>query len=214
MRISLLCSDPTHPVNEYLERWAAHNRDTHDIQLAREPASLQGGDFLFLVSCSQIVSADVREKYQWCLVLHASALPHGRGWSPHVWEIIGGAENVTISLLEAEDEVDTGRIWHQVTLPIPGHALWDEINRELFQREIELIDFAVNNYMHVVPNEQDVSVDATYYRRRTPQDSELNPLASIADQFDLIRVCDPDRYPAFVRLRGHTYRIRVEKVDD
>lgn len=201
-------------MNEHLEQWAARNRDKHDIKLARDPASLQGGDFLFLISCSQIVRPDVRAKYRWSLVLHASALPHGRGWSPHVWEIIGGAEKVTISLLEAEDEVDTGRIWHQVTFPIPVHALWDEINQELFQGEIELIDFAVNNCTHVVPREQDASIEATYYRRRTPQDSELNPSESIADQFDLIRVCDPERYPAFFRLRGHTYRIRLEKVDD
>lgn len=214
VKVSLLCTDPGHPVNGYLEKWMTHNREIHDIQLARTVSELQGGDFLFLVSCSEIVSAEIRDKYQWSLVLHASPLPHGRGWSPHIWSIVGGADELTISLLEAEGKVDTGRIWGQITFPVPRHALWDEINDELFRREIELIDRAVNHFSTVAPKSQDESVEPAYYRRRTPQDSEINPEKSIAQQFDLLRVCDPDRYPAFFWLRGHKYRLRIEKVDD
>jgi methionyl-tRNA formyltransferase len=51
----------------------------------------------------------------------------------------------------------------------------------------------------------------TYYRRRTPEDSRLDPQRSIAEQFDLLRVVDPDRFPAFFDLCGHRYVVRIEK---
>ena len=132
MNITFLCSDPNHPVNQYLMRWIAEHESEHDIVLARSKAELIGGEILFLISCSEIISFTDRSAYEASLVLHASDLPRGRGWSPHIWNIIGGANHVTVSLLEAEDAVDTGRLWHQVTFPIPKHALWNEINDELF----------------------------------------------------------------------------------
>lgn len=214
MRVSILCSDAEHPVDSYLEQWIAGNRADHDIELVRRAAALTGGDLLFLVSCAEIIGADVREKYRWTLVLHASPLPVGRGWSPHVWAIVEGAETLTLSLIEAEDKIDTGRIWQQVTFPVAPDALWNEINDQLFRKEIELIDFAVKNCMRIEPQEQGDEAAASYYRRRTPQDSELDPHMTIAEQFDLMRVCDPERYPAFFRLRGHKYLIKLEKTDD
>jgi methionyl-tRNA formyltransferase len=213
LRVSFLCSDADHPVNRYLKGWIAQSRNLHDISLVRKSGELVGGDFLFLVSCAEIISAEIRSRYRFVLVLHASPLPRGRGWSPHIWAIINGAEALTVSLLEAEDGVDSGRIWRQVTFPVPRHALWDEINAVLFQHEIELIAFALENWCSVVPREQERNAETNYYPRRKPEDSELDPQQSIASQFDLIRVCDPDRYPAFFRLRGENYRLRIEKFD-
>jgi methionyl-tRNA formyltransferase len=51
----------------------------------------------------------------------------------------------------------------------------------------------------------------TYYRKRIPEDSRIDPCGSIAGQFDLLRVADPERYPAFFDFRGHRYEIRLIK---
>jgi len=55
------------------------------------------------------------------LVLHASALPKGRGWSPHIWGIVQRDDYITLSLIEAEEEIDTGRIWKQKRINIPKY---------------------------------------------------------------------------------------------
>jgi len=47
--------------------------------------------------------------------------------------------------------------------------------------------------------------------KRTPQHSQLDPHRSIAEQFDLLRVVDNDRYPAFMDFRGARYVIKIEK---
>lgn len=214
MKITLLCSDEQHPVNSHLLRWIQRNSDIHEIALARKKADLPGGDILFLISCAEIIRAEDRAEYRSCLVLHASDLPRGRGWSPHIWQIIEGAQEITLSLLEAEDKVDSGRIWNQISFPVPKHALWDELNERLFDAEIELIDFAVQNHESINPRPQDSKVEPSYYPRRTPEDSRVDPQSSIASQFDQIRVCDPLRFPAFFELHGHRYKISLEKIND
>lgn len=214
MQISFLCSDKQHPVNRHLRRWIGQQQGKHNIELVCKKSELSGGDILFLISCSEIVSAAERAAYRASLVLHASDLPLGRGWSPYIWQIIAGAEEITLSLLEAEDRVDSGRIWKKVKFPVPIHALWNEINERLFDAEIELIDYAVSEFDRIVPVEQDPNIEPTYYSRRSPTDSQIDPTQSIAKQFDSIRVCDPNRFPAFFELYGKKYKITVEKISD
>lgn len=214
MRISLLCSDENHPVNSYLKKWIEYNNSTHHIELIRKKRELSGGDILFLVSCSEIVDASDRSAYLACLVLHASDLPKGRGWSPHIWQILDGAEEITLSLLEAEDKVDSGRIWRKLQIPIPKHALWDEINSSLFKAEMALIDHAVRNFGRLIPKIQDANIEPNYYPRRKPSHSKIDPTLSIASQFNQLRVCDPSRFPAFFELEGCRYKITLEKLND
>jgi methionyl-tRNA formyltransferase len=214
VKITILCSDAAHPVNAHLERWIHEQQARHEVELVRRKADLRGGEILFLVSCSEIIRADDRAAYRTCLVLHASDLPRGRGWSPHIWEIMQGADNITLTLLEAADAVDSGSIWHKVQIPIPKDALWDEINEALFKSEIELISYAVENFVRVDPKPQDTTIEATYYPRRTPSNSRIDPTKSIAEQFDCIRVCDPKRFPAFFDLNGHRYKLILEKFDE
>ena len=214
MKITILCSDASHPVNVYLEKWEQQNRDSHEISLIRQIAELPGGDILFLVSCAEFIRISDRQAYKFALVLHASDLPLGRGWSPHAWEIINGAEQITVSLIEAEDQIDSGRIWGKITFPVPKHFLWDEINNQIFAAEIELIDLAVRQFLDINPEPQAANINATYFRRRTPKDSELNPDLCITEQFDLIRICDPDRYPAYFILHGQRFKLILEKIND
>jgi methionyl-tRNA formyltransferase len=84
----------------------------------------------------------------------------------------------------------------------------------LFDAEVELMDFAVREFGQILPVPQDPSVGPTYHPKRTPADSQIDPSHSIASQFDKIRVCDPDRFPAFFELRGKKYKLILEKIDD
>lgn len=214
MKITLLCSDDKHPVNTYLKAWMDIQQGLHEVELVQRKSDLACGEILFLVSCSEIIDAKVRDKYSATLVLHASDLPKGRGWSPHIWEIVNGADSITVTLLEAEDKVDSGRIWHKLEIPVPKHALWDEINQLLFEAEVELINFAVQNFGTASPALQKTTKSANYYPRRTPADSRVDVNKSIAEQFDLIRVCDPNRFPAYFEYLGIRYTLKLEKTHE
>lgn len=214
MKISFLCNDLSHPVNDYLYTWIKKNNSKHEIELVRQKKDLSGGDILFLISCTEIINSQDRMAYINCLVIHASDLPKGRGWSPHIWSIIEGKEELTLTLLEANNKVDSGKIWKKLNFQVPKHALWNEINAQLFEKEIELIDFAVGNFKSVSAKSQALDIEPTYYPKRTPNDSEIDPYKSIESQFDKIRVCDPDRFPAYIELYGERYKLILEKVND
>jgi len=213
MRIAILCSSKQHPVNPRLVSWAEKHRHAHEILLVERSRELpeEGGDLLFLISCQEIVGAEIRKRYRAALVIHASDLPRGRGWSPWVWQILEGRNEIVVTLLEAEDAVDSGAIWHQIPIHFEGHELYDEIHAKLFDAELALMDFALENFGRIEPVPQKGT--PSYYRRRTPEDSRLDVNRSIAEQFDLLRVADPNRYAAFFDYRGHRYQVILKKVD-
>jgi len=208
--VHVACSDPAHPVNAWLQRWARDNAARADIALLRDKAGLCGGDFLFLISCHQIIGADIRALYRHTLVIHASDLPKGRGWSPMAWEVLNGADRITVSLLTAEDGVDSGDIWQKRGFKLDGTELLDELNAKLFATELELMDWALT-YCDTARAEPQRG-EPTMWPRRTPADSEINPARPLADSFDTIRIAEPDRYPAFFTHRGARYAIRLEKL--
>lgn len=210
MKISILCSEIKHPIYPYLERWKSQHQKEHEVELVQKKCVLSGGDILFLISCHEIVGRETREQYKAVLVIHASDLPAGRGWSPHIWQILAGQNDIVVTLLEAEDLVDSGAIWAQEQLHFKGHELLDEMNAALFNVEFKLMDYAIDRFHDVQPRQQDRTT-ATSYRRRTPEDSRIDPNISIAEQFNLLRVADPVRSPAFFEHLGCRYIIRLEK---
>jgi len=208
--VTVLCSDPDHPVNAWLDRWLERNRHRAEIAIVRDRADCTGGDFLFLISCHQIIGADIRARYGYTLVIHASDLPKGRGWSPMAWEVLNGADSVTVSLLNAEDGVDSGDIWQKRRFGLEGTELLDELNAKLFETELDLMDWALDHCHETVPEPQ--RGEPSVWPRRGPADSEIDPARPLAESFDTIRISDPDRFPAFFTHRGTTYTIRLEKL--
>jgi methionyl-tRNA formyltransferase len=211
IRVEILCSDRLHPINAYLIEWASKFRARADVRIARRASELTGGDFLFLVSCHEVVDRATRDHFTHALVVHASDLPRGRGWSPHIWQVLQGNTEITVTLLEAADKIDSGDIWKQLDVHVPDHAICAEINDAIFQAVLDLMDYAVENQDSVVTRPQRLDIEPTYYPHRRPEDSKLDLDKSLAEQFDLLRVADPERYPAYLEFRGHTYLLRMEK---
>lgn len=211
MRISILCTDPKHPVINSIQAWMKDiSSKGHLLTLVFDKAGLQGGDMLFLVSCGQMIRDSERKKYKATLVLHASDLPKGRGWSPHIWSILGGANQITVSLLEARDPVDSGAIWLKTKFTLEGHELLPEINAKLFVAELLLMTQAIDQFEAIEPKQQ-VGEPGPYMPKRLPADSQLDPYKTIVEQFDLLRVADYQRYPAFFDYRGKRYLVKIEK---
>ena len=214
MKITILCSDRYHPVIQYLNNWIKSNNVDNDIDLVYNKSDLSKGDILFLISCHEIISKEIRDNYTKTLLIHASDLPKGKGWIPHVWDIISGSDKITLSLLKAEDKIDSGEIYRKLNIKIENHELWNEINHKLFTAEIDLINYAVNSFDKLKGVEQKKDQNSTFYSKRSPKDSKIYPNISIKDQFNKIRVLDPDRYPAFFEINGFKYKLRIDKLNE
>ena len=210
MIISILTSTEEHPIYEYLVKWVKKNKKNHKISIVHSKKELISGDILFLISCSEIITKLERKKFKNTLVIHCSDLPYGRGWSPHLWEIINGEADITLSIIEAENKVDTGDIWKKINVNIPKTFLFNEINDLIFTAELDLMDFAVENFNTVSPKKQ-LNIDVNSWPKRSPKDSEIDINKSIFEQFNLIRVSDPKRFPAYFYKDGVRFNIFLEK---
>lgn len=213
MKISVLISSAEHPVSLYIRNWSIEQSKAHEINIIYSQKELSGGDILFLVSCSDVVSKKDRDKYRKTLVLHASDLPNGRGWNPHIWELINGKSEIILSLIEAEDQIDSGDIWKKIRVNIPRIALYDEINQLIINAELELMSFAILSLGKIKPIKQS-DIGASYWPKRSPNDSEIDINECLEKQFDLIRVCDPNRFPAFFYKNGKKFIIKIESADE
>lgn len=214
MNISILCTDLNHPVIPVLDGWMNDmTLKGHFATIVFDKSNLKGGDILFLVSCSQIIRDTERKKYKATLVLHASDLPQGRGWSPHIWSILGGANQIVVSLLDASEPVDSGAIWLKTKFTLDGHELLPEINAKLFAAELLLMTQVVEQFETIKPIQQ-VGVPGAYMPKRSPVDSMVDPYKTIAEQFNLLRVADTQRYPTFFSYLGKKYFIKIERSEN
>jgi methionyl-tRNA formyltransferase len=177
--------------------------------LWRDYPMLEKPDIVFYLSCMKITPPAALARARVNLVAHASDLPNGRGFSPVVWQVLEGASSIPIRLIHADEAVDSGDIVLSDSVDFGGHELNDEIRSRLGEHIVGLCLTYLSADRPLSGRPQ--QGDSTWYRRRTPADSRLDPNRSIADQFDLLRVVDNLRYPAFFELRGHRYILRIEK---
>lgn len=181
-----------------------------DARLIRSSDNLRRGHVAFLLGCMKLIGPDALSLHHRNLVVHESALPKGRGFSPLTWQIIEGHNEIPVCLVEAiAEQADAGGVVLQDTLRFSGHELCGDLRHAQGRLTIDLCLRFMSADRPLLPQPQIGS--PTFYRRRRPSDSRLDPSRSLAEQFFLLRVVDNDRYPAFFDLNGHRYILRIEK---
>jgi len=182
----------------------------HAVRWIHNPAQLAPGHVCLLLSCGRLLSAEQLALHRHNLVVHESALPQGQGWSPMTWQILEGASSIPITLFEATAALDAGPIYLQQQIALQGHELVEEWRALQAQATLDLCLAWFDRYREVVAAAQAQHGEASHYRRRRPADSQLDPERSLAEQFNLLRVVDNQRYPAFFHWRGRRYGLQVQ----
>lgn len=181
----------------------------YQAKLVRSAEAIECGWIIFLLGCTHIISEEALSRNQHNLVVHESNLPKGRGFAPMTWQILEGKNEIPICLLEAATEADAGDIWLQDIIHLDGSELTDEWRQLQGEKTIEMCLRFVNEYQNIAKNKQ--LGMPSYYRRRRPTDSRLDPDKSLREQFNLLRVTDNIRYPAFFEIEGQRYTINIYK---
>ncbi|OGH82513.1 MAG: hypothetical protein A3F93_00535 [Candidatus Magasanikbacteria bacterium RIFCSPLOWO2_12_FULL_34_7] len=142
-------------------------------------------------------------------MVHSSDLPNGKGWSPMTWSILEGKSEITNTLFEAVDAVDAGNIYMQNQIKFEGHELLSELHQKQGEKINELILDFVDKYPSVDGKPQ--SGEESFYKKRSDEDSELDTEKTLAEQFNLLRVVDNEKYPAFFEYKGKKYILKIYK---
>lgn len=179
----------------------------HTALFIQNLSDLKKGDLAFFLSCEKIVSSDLLSKHVHNLVVHESALPKGKGWSPLTWQVLEGKTKIPISLFEASLKVDSGDIYFSDFIDLDGTELVNDLRKKQAQKTFDLILRFVSAYPNLSSKKQ--SGSETFYKKRSPNDSQLDQNKSISEQFNLLRVVDNERYPAFFIHNGRKYIIKI-----
>lgn len=191
-----------------VQQWAGQR---HQVVVQTCVSDAESADFCFGLSLGKIVPKVVRDRFRHVLVVHASDLPNGRGWSPMSWKILAGESVIPLTLLEAEDEVDSGAIYLQNRIHLSGTELSNEWRERLGLAVIQLCAKWLEDYPTILESATEQNGAATFYAKRTAADSQLDVDRTIAEQFNLLRIVDNERYPAFFLYKGKKYILRIEQ---
>jgi methionyl-tRNA formyltransferase len=179
------------------------------VRWAHEAADLSEGDICFYLSYGKIVSSVYLANHTYNLVVHESDLPKGRGWSPLNWQVFEGTSRILATLFEAAESVDSGDMW----IELDGNELVDGLRSMQVNATIKLCKQFLREYSEIVKNARPQTGKATYYPRRRPVDSKIDPDRTICEQFNLLRVADNDRYPVFLEFENSTFILKVYSLE-
>ena len=91
-----------------------------------------------------------------------------------------------------------------------------ELLEELKNKQGELTNKLIEEYVCFFPTllgRKQVG-KSSFYSRRTPKDSEIDINKSIDEQFDLLRIVDNEKYPAFFIKNNVKYILKIFKENE
>ncbi len=177
------------------------------VSVIHDHSEVVEGDVLCLVSCEKLFKNLGLNKSN--IVVHESDLPRGKGWSPVSWQVLEGKNEIPVTLFEASTGVDSGDIYFQENIQLKGDELLEEIKNKQGLVTNRLIQQYVKFYPEVSGRKQ--VGESTFYDKRTPKNSELDINKSIEEQFNLLRIVDNERYPAYFMKNGVKYTLKISK---
>ncbi len=172
-----------------------------------------GFDVNIIFSYFKIIEKKYLLKSKYNIIPHESNLPFGRGMSPLTWQILNSKKKIIFSLIEADKKIDSGKVYYKKTIKMNKDFLFNEIKNKQLNINLNLICKFLMFYKKngIAPKAIRQSGKASYFKTRKPNDSKININKSIKSQFNLLRVCDDENYPAFFKIYGKKYIIKLIK---
>lgn len=210
MKITILVDDEKSwfiPYAKILKK-QLEDRQNH-VSLIHNARSADGGDICFLLSCSKIVTTNFLEKYRHNIVVHASDLPAGKGFTPLKWQIIEGKDDIVLTLFEAAEAVDAGPYYMKEMLHFDGTELLKELQQIMADKIIEMcLEYVVNPEKYPAKQQQG---EESFYPRFTKSDDMIDIDKSIKEQFNHFRVADNEKFPLWFEYKGKKYILSIKE---
>jgi methionyl-tRNA formyltransferase len=181
----------------------------HNVHYVHHKSGIKKGDVCFILSCSRIIEDAYLNLNKNNIVVHASDLPEGIGFSPLQWQILEGENNITITLLEAVVKVDEGPYYLKTTLAFNGTELLVELRDILGKKIIAMCLEYIEKRDSLKPIPQ--QGEQSFYARRTSRDDELDINLTIKQQFNHFRIADNERFPLYFRYLDNKYILKIFK---
>ncbi|MCC7303019.1 MAG: methionyl-tRNA formyltransferase [Bacteroidia bacterium] len=182
-----------------------------DLQLFTNPEIVKSYEIVFVLGYTRILPDSFITSNALILLIHESALPEGKGFSPVQYQVLAGKNEIPVCLIEMAPELDSGDIILRDSIKLKGHELLDEIRQIQFDVTIRLLIRFLSIYPNF--NREKQEGNSSVYPRRTEKDDQLILDASIADQFNHFRIADNENHPVYFMRGGIKYLLKIYKQD-
>ena len=200
MKIIIVNSNPIHyPIEQNCAKLFDSIAINKKIELSFEKLKEINPDYIFFLHWSYIIPKNIFENFN-CIVFHMTDLPYGRGGSPLQNLIIRGHQETVISAIKVEEGIDTGAIYLKKPLLLAGTA------EEIFLRAGKIMFSMIEEIITTQPQPVEQKGEALTFKRRTPDESNIQTLEHIEKLYDFIRMLDAEGYPkAFIETDFFTF---------
>lgn len=209
MKITILVDDMQSWFVKYAKKLEKELCEKHQVSLIYDSKKASDGDICFLLSCSKIVSNDFLKKHHHNIVVHASDLPKGKGFSPLSYQIMEGKDEIVLTLFEAVEELDAGPYYLKENLKFDGTELLDELRNIMAIKINKMCSFFVEHVNELEPKPQ--VGEETIYKRITRKDNALDINKTIKEQFNHLRIADNEKYPLWFEYKNTRYIVHIYK---
>ncbi|MSS27814.1 methionyl-tRNA formyltransferase [Desulfovibrio sp. PG-178-WT-4] len=144
--------------------------------------------YIFFPHWSWIIPETIWKRFE-CVIFHMTDLPYGRGGSPLQNLIIRGYQETKISAFRCSEGIDTGPIYLKRPLSLLGTA------EEIYIRANAIIQEMIIEILNTYPASTPQYGEVTIFKRRKPEESNLDGVQTLEELFDKIRMLDADGYP-------------------
>jgi len=210
MKIDILIDNDHSFINSYKNKIKEIiEKFKHKVRIFKFHEEIKNGDILLILGCDYILKEKQLKLHKLNLVIHPSKLPKNRGGGALIWEILKNKKIFYLTMFDANNKIDRGDIIFYHKFKLNGDELHDEIRAKQAKETIKLIIKLLNN-IHKLKKIKQRGL-GNYLRKRSPDDSLLDINKTINDQFNLLRCCDNENYPAFFYYKKKKYIIKIFK---
>lgn len=218
----------THPVSEqsYKAIWSASVEElAHEHGIPVHLTERVDAETIELVKQAQPEVIVVNSWYTWMppalynlppngtLNLHDSLLPKFAGFSPPLWALISGESEFGLTVHRMDEDLDTGDVLVQRSLPIGP----TDTGTELVRRGTELIPAALRDALGALESGTAVwrpqnSEERTYFHKRSERDSMIDWTWPATDLERFVRALSDPYPPAFAFYAGERIEVLEARV--
>jgi methionyl-tRNA formyltransferase len=144
--------------------------------------------FIFFPHWSYIIPKEIHENFK-CIIFHMTDVPFGRGGSPLQNLVSRGIYETKITALRCVEELDAGPIYLQRPLCLHGTA------EEIYRRAADIVFEMIREIVEKQPVPREQQGEVVCFRRRRPDEGNIQDLTELEKVYDYIRMLDAGGYP-------------------
>jgi len=165
---------------------------------------------LLSVGFPYIIPKSIYSRHKLALNIHPTLLPKYRGPTTGAYILINNEIESGSTVHFIEEEADKGAIIAQSNITLTPFDTLRSLQRKVYASEPELIMEALLKLdIGKLPVTQEEKKSSNYPKKRTPNDSEIDPSKPLIDLVNEIRASDPEDFPAFFYYHGKKVCVKL-----